>query len=165
MTMIDEGPLQETTSVHERGRAIEKRRREKRAVSDDHTQTRVDCEMVFWDSHPFPPTKGADEHHWFGRGNELRISRAPGRARSTTGRRGLEGVTFGDAVRVEQGSRPDGFKGGVMGDSEEPEEHESLSLHEDISFSSISSERQQFDDEVATRGASGVSTTELACRE
>ena len=53
-----------------------------------------------------------------------------------------------------------------MGDSEESEEHDSsLSLHEDISFSFVSSERAWWDDEVATRGESGVSATELACSE
>jgi len=47
--------------------------------------------------------------------------------------------------------------GGVIGESEESEEHEpSLSLHEDISLSSISRERPQLDDGVATRGDSGV---------
>jgi len=52
-----------------------------------------------------------------------------------------------------------------MGDSEESEEHESsLSLHEDISFSSISKERLQLDNEVDTRG-SGVSSTELGWSE
>ena len=44
-----------------------------------------------------------------------------------------------------------------MGDSEESEEHESsLSLHEDISLSSISKERLQLGDVVATRGDSGA---------
>jgi len=45
----------------------------------------------------------------------------------------------------------------VIGDGEESEEHESsLSLHEDISLSSISRERLQSGDVVATRGDSGV---------
>ena len=45
----------------------------------------------------------------------------------------------------------------MIGDSEESEEHESsLSLHEDISLSSISRERLQLGDVVATRGDSGV---------
>jgi len=53
-----------------------------------------------------------------------------------------------------------------MGDSEESEEHESsLSLHEDISFSSISTERLWRGDEVATRGESGDSATELVWSE
>ena len=93
------------------------------------------------------------------------MSRAPGRPRSFTGRQGLEGVTPDDAVCLEWGSWPDGFKGGVMGDSEESEEHESsLSLHEDISFSSISKERLELGDKEATED-SGVSARELAWRE
>ena len=53
-----------------------------------------------------------------------------------------------------------------MGDSEESEEHESsLSLHEDISLSSISSERLQLGDEVATRADSGALEGELAWSE
>jgi len=53
-----------------------------------------------------------------------------------------------------------------MGESEESEEHESsLSLHEDISFSSTSKERLQLGDEVATRGDSGVSESVSARRE
>lgn len=48
-----------------------------------------------------------------------------------------------------------GFKGGVIGDCEESEEHEpSLSLHEDISLSSESRERLQSGDVVVTRGDS-----------
>lgn len=43
-----------------------------------------------------------------------------------------------------------------MGDSEESEEHDSsLSLHEDISLSSISREWLQLGDEVATRADPG----------
>jgi len=56
----------------------------------------------------------------------------------------------------------------VIGDSEESEEHESssLSLHEDISFSSISVERLWRGDEVATREEeSGDSATELGWSE
>ena len=67
----------------------------------DHSQIRVGCEMAFWDSHPFPSTRGVGEHHWCGRGKELRISRTPGRPRSITGRQGLEGVTPDDAVCLE----------------------------------------------------------------
>ena len=37
-----------------RGRVIEERK--KRAEDNNHTQTRVDCEMGFWDL-------GAGEHH------------------------------------------------------------------------------------------------------
>ena len=57
----------------------------------------------------------------------------------------------------------------MIGDSEESEEHESssssLSLHEDISFSSISVERLWRGDEVATREESGDSATELGWSE
>jgi len=70
------------------------------AERGDHNHIRVECEMAFWDSHPFPP-RDAGEHHWFGRGKELRISRTPGRPRSITGRQGLEGVTPDDAVCLE----------------------------------------------------------------
>ena len=53
-----------------------------------------------------------------------------------------------------------------MGDSEESEEHEpSLSLHEDISLSSISSERPQLGAAVATGAGSGVLGRELAWSE
>lgn len=53
-----------------------------------------------------------------------------------------------------------------MGDREESEEEDSsLSLHEDISFSAISSERLQLGDEVAIRGDWWVSTTGLASGE
>jgi len=53
-----------------------------------------------------------------------------------------------------------------MGDSEESEEHDSsLSLHEDISFSSISRERSQLGDVAATREDSGESANEFACSE
>ena len=58
----------------------------------------------------------------------------------------------------------------MIGDSEESEEHESsssssLSLHEDISFSSISVKRLWRGDEVATREESGDSATELGWSE
>lgn len=92
MATIDEGPLQETTNVRER---------KKRGRGDNHTQIRVDCEMGFWDLHPFPSANGAGERHRFGRGKELRMSRAPGRPRSITGRQGLEGVALDDSVRLE----------------------------------------------------------------
>lgn len=54
-----------------------------------------------------------------------------------------------------------------MGDGEESEEHDpSVSLHEDISLSwIISREWPLLDDEVATRGDSGVSGNELAWSE
>ena len=66
----------------------------------DHNHIRVEYEMGFWDSHLFPSTRDAGEHHWLGRGKELRISRTPGRPRST-GRQGLEGVTPDDAACLE----------------------------------------------------------------
>lgn len=65
---------------------------------ENHTQTWVGCEMAFWETHPFPSARDVCEHHWFGRGKELRISRALGRPRSLTGRQGLEGVTPDDDV-------------------------------------------------------------------
>ena len=96
MTMIDEGLLQETTNICWR-----KRDRRKREMGSNQTQTRVGCGIGFWDLDDFPSAKGAGEHHWLGRGKALRISRAPGRPRSITGRQGLEGVTPDDDVRRE----------------------------------------------------------------
>lgn len=73
-----------------------------REMSDEnHTQTRVEWGIAFWDSQPLPFISGAGGHHCSGRGKELRISRAPGRPRSITGRQGLEGVTLDDAFRLE----------------------------------------------------------------
>jgi hypothetical protein len=87
----------------------------------------------------------------------LRISRALGRPRSMTGRQGLEGVTLAVGLEVE------GFRGGVMGESEESEEDDSsLSLHEDISCSVKSRERLQSGDEVGMRENSESAGRELA---
>jgi hypothetical protein len=73
-----------------------------------------------------------------------------------TGRQGLEGVMLAVSLEAE------GFKGGVMGESEESEEHDSsLSLHEDIPCSVISRERLQSGDEVETRENSELSGREL----
>ena len=91
MTMINDGLLrEETTSDRER----EGGQRKKRGTEKNHTQTRVECDIGFWELYP------TGDHRWVGRGKALRISRALGRPRSIPGRQGLEG-TLNDAGCLE----------------------------------------------------------------
>jgi hypothetical protein len=67
LTMIDGGggafTRKQQMSTKGRWTIEDVRGNEMRAVEYDHSQTRVDRWMTFWDSHAFPLTNGAGEHH------------------------------------------------------------------------------------------------------